>query len=284
MGTVRAVAAAPGEVIYTKEDQFDGCHVTTDIEDLLDDDQKNNVVCPDPDNPEGSGINDANRVSVCHPDGTVTEYLHLMRDRIPGNVSAGSKVQCGQVVGTLGSSGKSSGPHLHFSVLVPASRAAHMGHANGQTKKIGGRDYVYLDPYHLSAPKSLWTHQEWNYAANFDNSIAVPSLEHPNGHPVTLACAHLVPPHDGHPGPTAACLHPRHPNGDQVTIAGITQTVPCTHPAHDNGHPTTVPCLHPPVPAHPNGHQGPSSPCTHFGFTQVSISALTLPGPQCDDF
>lgn len=56
----------------------------------------------------------ANAVQIRHPDGRVTVYGHLKRWSI--TVSVGQSVSCGQKIGEMGSSGNSSGPHLHFSV------------------------------------------------------------------------------------------------------------------------------------------------------------------------
>ncbi len=51
-------------------------------------------------------------IVVSHPNGTQTLYAHLSAV----NVSVGDKVSKGQVIGKLGNSGKSTGPHLHFEV------------------------------------------------------------------------------------------------------------------------------------------------------------------------
>nr|WP_238342245.1 M23 family metallopeptidase [Actinopolymorpha rutila] len=52
-----------------------------------------------------------NRIQVRHDDGTVTWYCHLSRyARRSGPVRAGT------LIGYVGSTGNSSGPHLHFEV------------------------------------------------------------------------------------------------------------------------------------------------------------------------
>ena len=51
-------------------------------------------------------------VAVNHGDGFSTSYLHMTHFV----VSAGQKVSAGQLLGYMGSTGKSTGPHLHFSV------------------------------------------------------------------------------------------------------------------------------------------------------------------------
>ncbi len=53
-----------------------------------------------------------NLVTIRHDDGTVTSYAHAARTL----VAVGQKVAAGDVVATVGSSGRSTGPHVHFSV------------------------------------------------------------------------------------------------------------------------------------------------------------------------
>ncbi len=60
--------------------------------------------------PDGNSGPNGNYVKIRHVDGTTTMYLHL--DTV--DVSAGAAVEQGQQIGTLGNTGRSDGPHLHF--------------------------------------------------------------------------------------------------------------------------------------------------------------------------
>lgn len=58
----------------------------------------------------------ANHVLILHEDGTLGMYSHLAMHRI--SVSFGQPVAAGDLLGYSGNTGYSSGPHLHFAVLI----------------------------------------------------------------------------------------------------------------------------------------------------------------------
>ncbi len=60
----------------------------------------------------GSPSPTANYVKIDHGDGWQTIYWHLRRDSL--QVEVGQEVEAGDFIGHMGSSGKSSGAHLHF--------------------------------------------------------------------------------------------------------------------------------------------------------------------------
>ncbi|MER5336447.1 M23 family metallopeptidase [Micromonospora sp. NPDC002717] len=60
-------------------------------------------------------------VDVLHAGGLITRYCHMVSKP---RVSVGQTVQAGEVIGEVGSSGNSSGPHLHFEVHEDGDRSS----------------------------------------------------------------------------------------------------------------------------------------------------------------
>ncbi len=65
---------------------------------------------------KGWGNGYGNVLEIRHPNGYVTRYGHL--SRYASNIRVGSHVERGGIVAYVGSTGLSTGPHLHFEVLV----------------------------------------------------------------------------------------------------------------------------------------------------------------------
>jgi len=72
-------------------------------------------------NPDGSYRSYGEYITINHHDGTQTLYAHLLAGS--RKVSPGQKVSQGQVIGTVGSTGNSTGPHLHFGVYINDKRS-----------------------------------------------------------------------------------------------------------------------------------------------------------------
>lgn len=56
-----------------------------------------------------------NYVTIAHPNGVVTLYAHL--HSFAKNIYPGKQVSQGEIIGYMGSTGNSTGPHLHFHVI-----------------------------------------------------------------------------------------------------------------------------------------------------------------------
>ncbi|MDA0148678.1 peptidoglycan DD-metalloendopeptidase family protein [Vibrio sp. LaRot3] len=67
-----------------------------------------------------------NYVFIKHSNTYITKYLHLKRR----TVKTGQRVKQGQTIGTLGGTGRVTGPHLHYEFLV------HGVHKNARTVKL----------------------------------------------------------------------------------------------------------------------------------------------------
>ncbi|MEB3224436.1 MAG: M23 family metallopeptidase [Synechococcus sp.] len=57
-----------------------------------------------------------NTVGIDHGQGVISIFLHL--NSIPSTLKEGDLVQAGQTIGTVGSTGASTGPHLHWGLYV----------------------------------------------------------------------------------------------------------------------------------------------------------------------
>jgi hypothetical protein len=99
-GSIDVVTAAPGFVVKVDDSQPDRCYWDPSVD--------GEIYCP------GAKDNKViwNVVIVVQDDGVIVEYGHLKRGSVV--VHEGDRVECGTVLGKIGSSGRSSAPHLHF--------------------------------------------------------------------------------------------------------------------------------------------------------------------------
>lgn len=75
-------------------------------------------------------------VKISHGSGYVTLYAHQSRIR----VSRGQHVKKGQVIGYVGSTGRSTGPHLHFGMYIKGRAVNPASHIRMKTRKFKNID------------------------------------------------------------------------------------------------------------------------------------------------
>jgi murein DD-endopeptidase MepM/ murein hydrolase activator NlpD len=64
-------------------------------------------------------------VRIAHANGYETAYAHL--SRIAPGVREGARVRQGQIIGRVGTTGRSTGPHLHYEVMAGKRQINPMG-------------------------------------------------------------------------------------------------------------------------------------------------------------
>ena len=77
-------------------------------------------------------------VRVRHVNAYSTAYAHL--SRYARGIKPGARVRQGQVIGYVGTSGRSTGPHLHYEVLVKAKQINPMGVKLPTGRTLKGQD------------------------------------------------------------------------------------------------------------------------------------------------
>ncbi len=75
-------------------------------------------------------------VRIRHGDGYQTAYAHM--SRFARGVRAGARVTQGQVIGYVGTTGRSTGPHLHYEVLRNGAQVNPMSIKAAQTVQLAG--------------------------------------------------------------------------------------------------------------------------------------------------
>lgn len=122
LGNVNIIAAKDGKVIYPYIVNKNDC-------------------------PSGSyrecGGGYGNFVMIEHDDGTITLYAHMYENTI--TVSYGDTVKAGQVIGKMGSSGNSTGMHLHFEVRVGGQRVDPMNYISEENKRPKKQTTTYVE-------------------------------------------------------------------------------------------------------------------------------------------
>lgn len=136
---VEVIAAAPGTIIFRQDGNFDQ-------------------------NCAWGGGTPWNAVFIQHADGTITWYGHLKNGSVTQKDS-GDVVAAGEYLGIVGSSGNSTGPHLHLEVYDPMGNLVDpfQGPCNSLNNDTWWNDQV---PYFDSGINRLITaSQQWTSPA-----------------------------------------------------------------------------------------------------------------------
>ena len=80
------------------------------------------------------------RVEIQHTNGYVTAYSHM--SSFAKGITAGKRIQQGQVIGYVGNSGLSTGPHLHYEVIINGSFVDPLKIRLPRGKELEGRGLV----------------------------------------------------------------------------------------------------------------------------------------------
>ncbi len=73
-----------------------------------------------------------NMVEIDHGSGLTTRYAHLSRIFTP----SGSRVVAGETIALIGSTGRSTGPHLHFEVRQHGRAADPLAYLGGNAPMV----------------------------------------------------------------------------------------------------------------------------------------------------
>ena len=127
---VEVVAAAPGQIVGKDDGNYDrNC---------------------------GFGAGNWNAVYIVHADGSAAWYGH-MKNGSPTAKEVGATVLAGEYLGVVGSSGSSTGPHLHFEVYSNQGQLVDPW-AGPCNAGLGDSWWAAQRPYYDSAVNALLTH------------------------------------------------------------------------------------------------------------------------------
>ena len=92
-----------------------------------------------------------NFIKIKHKNGFISVYGHL--EKIAPGIKTGVKVQKGQVIGFVGSTGKSTGPHLHFGLMKNGKWVDPMNYGIGYKRNLAINNSTYNSQNHSDLSK-----------------------------------------------------------------------------------------------------------------------------------
>ncbi|MFL0352953.1 peptidoglycan DD-metalloendopeptidase family protein [Xanthomarina sp. GH4-25] len=126
------IAAAPGQIIAKHDGEFDrSCNFNNNL---------------------------WNAVYIQHNDGSVAWYGHMKNGSVTTK-NVGDMVALGEVIGTVGSSGNSTGPHLHFEIYTNNSYTQLVDPFSGPCNVLNADSWWETQiPYNYSGINAVLTH------------------------------------------------------------------------------------------------------------------------------
>jgi murein DD-endopeptidase MepM/ murein hydrolase activator NlpD len=94
-----------------------------------------------------------NCVKIEHPHGLISIYGHL--SRISRDIRPGTTVQVGQVIGNVGSTGLSTGPHLHFAIEKQGAYVNPLTQKLGENHEVSPRMHSLFEDIKLRYESTL---------------------------------------------------------------------------------------------------------------------------------
>lgn len=104
---------------------------------------------------------DWNAVYIMHADGSVAWYGHMKAGSLT-NKAVGQTVSSGEYLGIVGSSGNSTGPHLHFEVYTNSSYTQLVDPWGGSCNNLNGLNswWANQQPYYQPTLNKIMTHAQ----------------------------------------------------------------------------------------------------------------------------
>jgi murein DD-endopeptidase MepM/ murein hydrolase activator NlpD len=141
-------------------------------------------------------VDEANYMIVDHGDGTASVYLHLDPDTLDASVRCGGAVRQGQHVANAGSTGWSTGPHLHYQVNTVHEHVDKLCECGGDGKACKPDEAAWGSFWSSSTyPSVPVSFDEWPASACSDRRMMLPvsmNVDEPPG--VRVAAAEKPPP------------------------------------------------------------------------------------------
>lgn len=119
---------------------------------------KNDVKDSDTGHPYRGENSGGNSVKIQTSDGSIVSSYHLKAGSIPSNLTPGTRVHSGQKIGSMGSTGHSTGEHLHYQIERPDKNGNLIPfNPLGASRNVINNKYRAGDPSGIDIVKETYT-------------------------------------------------------------------------------------------------------------------------------